>query len=112
MTVFLLLSYGFFHVLSLTIVKQIMQGNKNFTNLLMQPKSLIAIGLAGGFYILTAMSWFTLIAYVPLTIVYPLAVSIAIIFTTLAGYFIFNERINKLQFLAIIMILFGMYLIK
>jgi len=63
-------------------------------------------------YALASLIWFHVISTEPLSVAYPLLVSLTFVFVTLGAIFIFHEALNMTKFVGIIIILIGIIILS
>lgn len=64
------------------------------------------------FYALASLVWFHIISIEPLSIAYPLLVSLTFVFVTLGAIFIFHESLNTMKLIGIAVILIGIFILS
>jgi multidrug transporter EmrE-like cation transporter len=64
------------------------------------------------FYIMASLIWFHIISTQPLSVAYPLLVSLTFVFVTLGAVFIFHESLNTTKIIGITIILIGIFILS
>lgn len=105
----MLLVYIVFHVASTIMIKVFFNSFDSLETLNTVNK--IEILLAIIFYIFSLSLIFYIVAREPIMLVYPISIGCTLICTTLSGIFIFNESLTGTQFLALLLILFGLLML-
>lgn len=64
------------------------------------------------FYVMASLIWFHIISTQPLSVAYPLLVSLTFIFVTLGAVLIFHESLNTIKIIGIAVILIGIFILS
>ncbi|MCB2184493.1 MAG: hypothetical protein KQH63_20920 [Desulfobulbaceae bacterium] len=62
-------------------------------------------------YILSFALWLTILSIMPLSIAYPLAVSLTILGSIAVAFFVLHENINSLAMLGVFLVLIGVFIL-